>query len=55
MEIVSDHEIVGPELILDFFQAKKEVEDATPIEDRGWQQALFALYPVTINFLHHQR
>lgn len=52
MEIVSDHEIVGPELILDFIQAKKEVEDATPIEDRGWQQALFALYPVTINSLH---
>jgi hypothetical protein len=31
MEIVSDHEIVGPELIFDFFQVKKEVEDATPI------------------------
>ncbi|MDR4493468.1 MAG: DUF748 domain-containing protein [Nitrospirales bacterium] len=49
MEIVSDHLIKQANVVLHYTQAEQEVEDKTEVEDRGWQQAVYALYPVTIN------
>ncbi|MEO7863788.1 MAG: DUF748 domain-containing protein, partial [Nitrospirales bacterium] len=46
---VSDHVIKNAEVVFLFAQAEKEVKDKTDVEDKGWQEALFALYPVTIN------
>ncbi len=49
MGIVSDHVIKNAEVVFLFTQAEKEVKDKTDVEDKGWQEALYALYPVTIN------
>ncbi len=45
MEIVNDHLIKNAEVVF-----QKEVKDKTDVEDKGWQEALYALYPFTINF-----
>jgi Domain of Unknown Function (DUF748) len=49
MGIVSDHIIKNAEVKFLFTQAEKEVKDKTDVKDKGWQEALYALYPVTIN------
>ncbi|MDT3778747.1 DUF748 domain-containing protein [Nitrospira sp. MA-1] len=49
MGIVSDHVIRNAEVKFLFTQAEKEVKDKTGVEDKGWQEALYAMYPVTIN------
>ncbi|GJL68241.1 MAG: hypothetical protein NPIRA06_08760 [Nitrospirales bacterium] len=49
MEIVSDHLIKNAEVVIVYPQAEKEVKDKTKVKDKGWQEALYALYPVTIN------
>src|SRR5512138_1501194 len=32
-------------------QASQEVRDPTPVEQRGWQEALLAIYPLKVNVL----
>ncbi|WP_342347918.1 DUF748 domain-containing protein [uncultured Nitrospira sp.] len=49
MGIVSDHVIKNAQVVFLLTQAEKEVKDKTNVEDKGWQEALYALYPVTIN------
>lgn len=51
LKIVSDHHIVNAKVVLRHSQAEQEVKDETALENRGWQQALFVLYPVKINSL----
>jgi hypothetical protein len=49
LNVVSDHIISHANVVLRSPQAKQEVEDKTDVKEKGWQQALYALYPVTIN------
>ncbi len=49
LKIVSDHLIKNAEVVFLYTQAEKEAKDKTEVEDKGWQEALYALYPVTIN------
>jgi uncharacterized protein DUF748 len=49
MEIVSDHLIKNAKVEFLLAQVEKEVKDTTDVKDKGWQEALYALYPLTIN------
>ena len=49
MKIVSDHVIKNAKIDLHFSQAEKEAKDKEALKERGWQEAVYALYPVTIN------
>jgi hypothetical protein len=51
LAIVSDHRAVNAKVALRHSQAEQEDKDETELEDRGWQEALFAVYPVKINSL----
>lgn len=48
--VVADFEIDSPKLYINLKQAKKEIEDETPVEERGWQQALQEIYPLHVNY-----
>ncbi|MDC4224211.1 MAG: DUF748 domain-containing protein [Candidatus Manganitrophus sp.] len=48
-DVVSNWRIEHPIFYLNFKQAKKESKDATPVKERGWQEAVKAIYPVVIN------
>jgi Domain of Unknown Function (DUF748) len=50
-QLVADFEIVRPTVYLNLPQARKEINDPTPVKDRGWQEALEAVYPLKINRL----
>jgi hypothetical protein len=47
--VVADFEFDSPKLYINRKQAKKEIDDETPMEKRGWQQALQEIYPLKIN------
>ena len=47
--LVGDVEIRKPTVYLNLPQARKEINDPTPVKDRGWQDALQAIYPLEIN------
>jgi hypothetical protein len=47
--LVSDQSIDHPVLHLTRPQAAKEAKDDVPVEKRGWQDAVFAVYPLKIN------
>ena len=47
--IVGDVELEKPSVYVNLLQARKEIRDATPVKDRGWQAALEAIYPLKIN------
>jgi hypothetical protein len=47
--VVADFEFDSPKVYINRKQAKKEIEDETPIQKRGWQQALQEIYPLKIN------
>ncbi len=47
--VVADFEIDNPKIYLNRKQAKKEIDDKVPVEERGWQQALQEIYPLHIN------
>jgi hypothetical protein len=49
--IVSDFRFDKPRIRIDRPQLRKEASDATPIKERGWQQAALAIYPFKINHL----
>lgn len=47
--VVADFVIHDPKLYINRKQARKEIEDKTPIKERGWQQAVEEIYPLKIN------
>lgn len=47
--LVADVEFDGPELYITQTQGEAEVADPTPVEKRGWQAAVEAVYPLKIN------
>jgi hypothetical protein len=47
--VAADFEFDSPKLHIDLRHAKKEMEDETPVKERGWQQALQEIYPLKIN------
>ncbi len=47
--LVADFLIDRPRLNINLKQAKKEVEDKTPVSERGWQDALEEIYPLKVN------
>ncbi len=48
-KVVGDILIDRPTVNANLKQARKEIADPTPIKDRGWQDALEAIYPLKIN------
>ncbi len=49
--LVGDVEIIRPKVNLNLAQAREEIKDSVPVEQRGWQEALAAVYPLEINTL----
>jgi len=49
--LVGDVEIIRPKVNLNLAQAREEIKDPVPVEKRGWQEALAAIYPLEINTL----
>jgi uncharacterized protein involved in outer membrane biogenesis len=49
--VVADFEINNPKLFLNLKQSQNEIKDETPIQERGWQDAVQAIYPLKINEL----
>ena len=47
--LAADFEIHSPVVHLDLTHFSQEVKDEVPIEDKGWQDALQAIYPLRIN------
>ena len=47
--VVADFQVVKPNLHLDLTHVRREAADERPIEKRGWQEALQAMYPLKIN------
>jgi Domain of Unknown Function (DUF748) len=47
--LMSDHLIDCPIVHITRPQASKEVKDEVPVEERGWQEAVLAIYPLHIN------
>jgi hypothetical protein len=47
--VVADFELDGSEIHVDRTHFLRELEDPTPVKDRGWQEALQAMYPLKIN------
>src|SRR5918995_4008446 len=42
--VVADFEINNPKLFLNLKQSQNEIKDETPIRQRGWQEAVQAIY-----------
>ena len=53
--VVGDILIDRPVVVLDLPKAKQEINDSTPVKDKGWQDALQAIYPLKINELRISR
>jgi hypothetical protein len=47
--LTADFEIDDPKVHFDLRQFAQEAKDETPIQERGWQEALQAIYPLKIN------
>ena len=47
--LVSDYLVSGPILHLTLPQAKQELQEEVPIQDKGWREAVYSFYPVKIN------
>ena len=47
--LVSDYLIERPVLHITLPQAKKEVRDEVPIQEKGWRDAVYSFYPFKIN------
>ena len=50
-KVVGDILIDHPVVFLNLPQARAEIDDPTPVKDKGWQDALQAIYPLKINEL----
>ena len=49
LRVVANFEFDRPELYINRAHLEKEAKDEVPIEKRGWQHALAAVYPLKIN------
>jgi hypothetical protein len=49
--VVSDIQIERPAVHLNLTQVRHEARDEVPVQERGWQEALQAVYPLQINEL----
>jgi hypothetical protein len=49
--VVSDIQIERPAVHLNLAQVRHEARDEVPVQERGWQEALQAVYPLQINEL----
>jgi len=47
--VVADLALEQPKLHFDTSQAVAEASDKTPVKERGWQQAIEAIYPLKVN------
>ncbi len=47
--LVADFLIERPKLYLNLNQARTEIKNPTPLRERGWQEALEAIYPLKVN------
>lgn len=47
--LVADFEISDPKVHFDLTQFSQEAKDPVPMKDKGWQEALEAVYPLKIN------
>ena len=47
--LVADFELANPTLRFDLRQFSQEAQDETPIKEKGWQDAVQAIYPLKIN------
>jgi hypothetical protein len=47
--LVADWELHNPSIRFDLSQFRQEARDETPIKERGWQDAVRAIYPLRIN------
>jgi len=47
--LVADFEIDDPRVNIDLTQFNQEAKDEVPIKDKGWQDAVQAIYPLKIN------
>jgi len=53
--VVGDILLEHPVVVLNLTQARSEIDDPTPVKDKGWQDALQAIYPLKINQLRITR
>ncbi len=49
--LVSDHQFLKPRIVITRPQAVQELEDDRSVSERGWQDAVMAVYPLAINEL----
>jgi hypothetical protein len=49
LKLVADFELVSPKLHINRPQLMSEAADRVAVEDKGWQEALEAIYPLKIN------
>src|SRR5438094_1253004 len=54
-KLVGDIELVKPAVYVNLPQAKKEIDDPTPVRERGWQDAIEAIYPLKVNHVETQQ
>ncbi len=47
--LVSDYVVSRPILHITLPQAEKELHEDVPIHDKGWREAVYAIYPIKIN------
>ena len=47
--VVGDMLIDRPTVYMNLVQLRKEIADPTPVKERGWQEALEAIYPLKVN------
>ena len=49
--LVADFQIDQPQVYVNRIQLQKEDSDAVPVQKKGWQEAVEAIYPLKINLL----
>ncbi len=49
--LVADFEVDRPILHVDLTHVRREIADERPVDERGWQDAVEAMYPLKINLL----
>src|SRR5207248_3230767 len=54
LHVVADFLLDRPVLYMNLPQLRQEAQNPTPIKQRGWQQALEAIYPLKINLFRVQ-
>jgi hypothetical protein len=50
-DLVANFRLVAPHLHVNRAHLRAEQDDPTPVEERGWQHAVRAMYPLEVNEL----